>query len=325
MHKWIAINGTIFLACCATAVAALNIGPGHATFVSLADPSHISSSIIWSVRLPRVILALLVGAALGGAGTAYQALLRNPLADPYILGVSGSAALGSAIAVAFRLPFGAAVLAAVALSLVSMIGIYRFAAGPGKVYAHALLLTGVVFNAFAFAGIMFLHTILPVERSQEILFLLMGNLSYAEGPTLIALAIAVAIGIAVLMRLSPAMNAVTLGDETASSLGIDIRKFQAWIFFAGSLMVGVAVAVSGLIGFVGLFVPHMIRLLGGSDHRYGLPASALTGALFLLAADTAARSIFGGSAFQTELPVGIITALIGAPCFVYLLRRQMNT
>lgn len=324
MRRWIAINGTLFFVCCAAAVAALNIGPGHVTFRSLVDHSQTASTIIWSVRLPRIILALLVGAALGGAGTAYQALLRNPLADPYILGVSGGAALGSAVAVALRLPFGMAVLAAIALSLMSMIGIYRFAAGPGKVYTHALLLTGVVFNAFAFAGIMFLHTILPVERSQEILFLLMGNLSYAEGPALMVLAIAVPVGLSVLMRLSPAMNAITLGDETASSLGMNLRRFQAGVFFAGSLMVGVSVAVSGLIGFVGLFVPHMVRLLGGSDHRYGLPASALTGALFLLAADTAARSVFGGSAFQTELPVGIITALIGAPCFVFLLRRQIR-
>ncbi|MBI2345444.1 MAG: iron ABC transporter permease [Deltaproteobacteria bacterium] len=323
MRRWCIINGCLLLGVALAALVALNLGPEPVTVWSTTTTQATASAILWSARLPRILLALVVGVALGSAGSAYQALLRNPLADPYILGVSGGAALGSAVVVALGFPFIVVAGAAFAASLASMVSIYRFAARPGRTYTHALLLTGVVFNAFAFASIMGIHTVVPMQRAHEILFLLMGNLALGEPMTTAGAAIAVGLGWIVLMVRSRAMNALVLGEETAASLGVNCRRLQWEVFAAGSLMIGATVAVSGLIGFVGLFIPHATRLLWGSDHRLVIPAAGLLGAMFLLLADTLARTVLTGATYQTELPVGVITALVGAPCFVWLLRKQL--
>lgn len=299
------------------------MGPSGITLFSSPMERTITAAILWETRLPRILLAGIVGAALGGAGTAYQALLRNPLADPYILGVSGGAALGSALAVAAGLPFAGVVAAAFCMSLGCMLAIYRLAARPGRMYTHALLLTGVVCNAFAFACILMIHALVPMDRAQEILFLLMGNLALADRSMLLPAALAVGIGMSFLLYRAQPLNALALGEETAQSLGVDLRRVQREVFFAGSLMISASVAMSGLIGFVGLFIPHAMRLLFGTDHRLLIPLAALGGAGFLILADTVARALCAGAMYQTELPVGVITALIGAPCFVYVLRKQL--
>lgn len=297
----------------------LDVGPSNITLWS--PPEDLKTAIVWQTRLPRVLLGMLVGCGLAGAGVAYQALLHNPLADPYILGVAGGAALGSAVAVALGLAWAWVIACACVASLLTMATIFAIARRGAAHFAHGLLLTGVVCNAFAFALIMLLHTFAPIQRGQEILFLLMGTLAIA-GPDVLPLAGgAVAVGSLVLLARARALDTLALGEETATSLGVVVPRLQWEIFVAGSLMVGTVVAVSGLIGFVGLFIPHAMRLLVGHRHRVLLPAAALAGAAFLSLADTVARAALAHGTVQTELPVGVITALVGAPCFVWLLRK----
>lgn len=321
-QRWAAIQ-VILLGLVAISVGiAINMGPASVTMWSIASPQD--AIIMWETRLPRVLLALCVGMALGGSGTAYQALLRNPLADPYILGVSGGAALGAAIGVTLQWPFALTMLCAFAVSFACMVGITAVAQHSTAHYTHSLLLTGVVFNAFAFAIILMIHVLAPIEQSHALLLLLMGNLSFADPYTVYVLAVLVVAGLAMLIRHAHALDAISLGEDTAHSLGIHTKHLQLWVFCAGSLLVGAAVAVSGLIGFVGLFIPHTMRLLFGHQHRLLIPAAALAGGSFLVCADTAARSLLASSTAYTELPVGVITALVGAPCFIYLLRKRVR-
>lgn len=320
--RWITINLTLLLLLGATAFCALNIG---STTTSLFDPiSPTRDAILWTARFPRILLAIIVGMALGSAGTAYQALLRNPLADPYILGVAGGAALGSALGIGLGLPFPLIALLAFGASLATITGIVAISRGAGTHFTFRLLLTGVVCNAFAFALMMVMHVFVPAERSQEILALLMGNLTLADPQILLWLTIIVFAGLALLLRRARALDAWALGEETAASLGIATDKLQREVFIAGSLIVGAAVAASGLIGFVGLFIPHAVRMVVGHGHRLVLPASALVGGAFLVIADTVARSVLSYGTYQTELPVGVITALVGAPCFLWLLKRSQR-
>ncbi len=299
---------------------ALNIGATNTTLWSAASPER--DAILWTARWPRILLALLVGAALGCAGTTYQTLLRNPLADPYILGVSGGAALGSALGFTLNLPFIGVALCAFLVSFAVMLTIVGLMHGTHGDSVYRLLLTGVVTNAFAFAFILAVQNFIPSDRSHALLALLMGNLTLADLTIVRAIALPVLIGLAVLWWHARSMDAWILGHETAMSLGINVRRLQYTLFAAGSLVVGAAVAASGLIGFVGLFIPHAMRLLCGNQHRRLLPISALAGAIFLLCTDTAARSVLARTNFQSELPVGVITALIGAPCFLWLLRKR---
>lgn len=287
----------------------------------LTDTSH---TILWQLRLPRVTLGLLVGMALGAGGVSFQALLRNPLADPYILGVSGGAALGSVIGVTLHLPFFATIALAFAVSISTMLIITWAVARHETTAPHSLLLAGVIFNAFAFALIMLMHATVSIQEAHTILFLLMGSLEAVNFSTVAMVAVCVLPPIVWLTRHGRALNAISLGTDTAASLGVNPVKLERRIFIATSIMIGAVVAVSGLIGFVGLFIPHMVRLTLGSDHRLVLPASALVGGGFLVLADTLARTLLAASALQTELPVGVITALIGGPVFVWLLRREMG-
>ncbi len=286
--------------------------------------SDASRTILWQLRLPRVTLGLLVGMALGAGGVSFQALLRNPLADPYILGVSGGAALGSVIGVTLHLPFIGTVALAFAVSISTMLLITWAVARHKTTAPHSLLLAGVIFNAFAFALIMLLHATVSLQEAHAILFLLMGSLESVHFSTIGMVAVCVLLPIIWLARRGRELNAISLGADTAASLGISPVKLERRIFAATSIMIGAVVAVSGLIGFVGLFIPHMVRLTLGSDHRLVLPASALVGGGFLVLADTLARTLLASSGLQTELPVGVITALIGGPVFVWLLRREMR-
>lgn len=275
--------------------------------------------IVLRVRFPRVVLGALVGAALAASGAVFQALLRNPLADPYVLGVSGGAALAGIAVLALGGAARAASvpMAAFAGGLFATALLYWVSGGRGRSSPTALLLTGVVFNAFASAGIVFLASIAGFFDGSRIFVWLIGHLSAVEIDAAGIVAASVGVGLGCAIALARSLNLLALGDETAAHLGVPVEAHRRVLLLATSLMVGAAVAVSGLIGFVGLIVPHALRLVIGSDHRLLIPASALTGAGFLVLCDTLARTVLDGR----ELPVGAVTALLGGPLFIYLLRR----
>lgn len=278
--------------------------------------------ILMHVRVPRIILAAIVGAALAGAGVTFQAVLRNPLADPYILGISSGAGLGAMLAVISGFHwtlFGRSPIAVFAFAgalgtvwLVWMVGRVT-----GKFHVTGLLLAGVVVNACFSAVIMFLTSI---ARSQEVhatLFWLMGNMAEEDFFVLWAGAGAVLAGLIALFFISPQLNAISFGAVEAQSMGINVKKTQFLAFAVSAFITAVAVSLSGLIGFVGLIVPHAVRLVLGPDHRQLLPLSSLVGAMFLVLADTVARVVVA----PAQLPVGVITAMIGGPFFLILLMR----
>jgi iron complex transport system permease protein len=280
-----------------------------------------AADIVLRVRLPRALLAALVGASLASAGTLFQALLRNPLADPYVLGVSGGAALGGIAALsaggALGLGYAAVPPASFAGALATLLLLFAVAGGGGRLSPTTLLLTGVVFNAVASAAIVFLASSAGLTEGASIFLWLIGNLS--EGRFEVAGLVAgfLLAGLGCTLPFARALDLLALGEEPAAQLGVPVEAVKRLVLVATSLMVGAAVAVSGLIGFVGLIIPHLLRLALGPDHRVLLPASALGGAAFLVLCDTAARTVLGGR----ELPVGAITALAGGPLFLVLLRR----
>lgn len=278
--------------------------------------------IVMAIRLPRTILALLVGASLSVSGVVFQALLRNPLADPFVLGVSGGAALGGILALSLGTAagFGYAAVppAAFAGALLTTLLLYLIAGVGDRVSSNSLLLTGVVFNAFASAAIVFLASIAGLTEGSRIFLWLIGNLSSARSDVAVWVAVFLAIGLACSGVLARSLNLLILGDEPAEQLGVPTETHKRILLLATSLMVGAAVSVAGLVGFVGLIIPHLLRLILGPDHRLLIPAAALGGAAFLVVCDTVARTMLGGR----ELPVGAITALVGGPLFLYLLRRH---
>jgi iron complex transport system permease protein len=292
----------------------------------LADPAARadlpgSSRILLDLRLPRVALGLLVGAALAVSGTTFQALLRNPLADPYLLGLSGGAALGAVLVLVTGATANAPLLlpaAAVGGALLAVVAVWRLAAGAGALPPTSLILSGVVVSSFCSALVMFLASVSPAGRVQGALYWLMGSLASPPPGILPAVAVAVLAGVGGLSLAGNRLNALSLGEETAGHLGVDVGRTRIALFFAASLVTGAAVSAAGLVGFVGLVVPHALRTLIGADHRLLVPASALAGAAVLVLADTAARSVLP----PAEIPVGVVTALLGAPFFLALLRRR---
>lgn len=280
-----------------------------------------SDQVVLAIRWPRVILAALVGAALATAGTAFQAILRNPLADPYVVGVSGGAALGGVLALVlgwvgpWTLP-----LASFSGAILSALVLFGFAKMRGYTDPLTLLLLGVVFNSFASAVVTFLKTVVSATKAQEILFWLMGVIEVVSPATLWILAIYIALGCVVLILGMGALNLLATSDDEARALGLPVEKARWILFSAASLLVGAVVAVSGLIGFVGLVVPHVMRRLVSADHRWLLPASLIGGAIFLVIADALARMVF--YFFGTEIPVGVITAFTGGPFFLVLLLNR---
>lgn len=285
---------------------------------TILTPSE--KTIIFSIRLPRVLFAGLVGAALSVAGVIFQALLRNPLADPYILGISGGSAVGAIIgiiigisAVPFAIP-GLAFLGAVA----TVILVFFIGRSDKELHSTTLLLAGVIVNAFFSAVIMFLLSISTHSELHSITFWLMGDLALANWFKILFVAILLFMGFAVIYTYARPLNLIVTGEETALQLGVNVERTKIVLFMAGSLLTAVAVSFSGIIGFVGLIIPHVMRMILGPDHRLLLPASFLFGASFLVVADTIARTIIS----STELPVGVITAMCGAPYFIYLLRRR---
>lgn len=298
-------------------------------------------TILFDVRLPRVVFACCVGAALATSGAVFQAVLRNPLADPYILGISGGAALGGTLLMAlgsgvagaagFGLlsgPLGALspTVAAFVGALGTLAVIYAVDrwTPAGRTTTYVLLLTGVIVNAFASSVIMFLKSVVSARKAQELLFYLMGSLSVegASPAVMGVVGIGITLAILALIWFARDLNALSLGDEEAASLGVDVERTRWWTVGIASLAVACAVAFTGLIGFVGLVVPHGIRLVTGPDHRVLLPCCAVGGAAFLTLADLLTRIAF--PVFATALPVGVVTAFIGAPLFMVFLWRNLN-
>lgn len=303
----------------------LGIGPSGLPPGRIADgllggpEAGAAADIVWRVRLPRLLLAALVGASLSVAGVIFQALLRNPLADPFVLGVSGGAALGGILALSLGgLGYAAVPPSAFAGAIVATLLLYFIAGVGGRVSATNLLLTGVVFNSFASAAIVFLASVAGLADGARIFIWLIGNLSAARVDVAAWVAAFLAAGVACALLLSRNLNLLALGDEAAQQLGVAVERHKRVLLLATSLMVGAAVSVSGLIGFVGLIIPHLLRLVLGPDHRLLVPASALGGAAFLVLCDALARTLLGGR----ELPVGAITAIAGGPLFLALLRRH---
>jgi iron complex transport system permease protein len=311
----------------AAAMFGLSAGPsglGAAEILSVLGgngESDAAADIVLRVRLPRVILGALVGASLAVAGVLFQALLRNPLADPYVLGVSGGAALGGIAALSLGgLGYAAVPPAAFAGALATTALLYAISGMHGRVSTTGLLLTGVVFNAFASAAIVFLASIAGLTEGTSIFLWLIGTLSAGRIEMAGWVAAFLVLGLGVAMPLARGLNLSALGEESAQQLGVDIDRQRRIVLVAASLMVGAAVSVAGLIGFVGLIIPHLLRLLIGPDHRLLIPAAAFGGAAFLVSCDAVARTLLDGR----ELPVGAITALAGGPLFLWLLRRYHN-
>jgi len=282
--------------------------------------SDTTATILLHVRLPRVFMGFLVGCSLASVGVALQALLRNPLADPYVLGVSSGAALGVSIAVLFGV--GTTMLAVSALplcglggGLIALVVIYRMAASYDRLPIYSVLLAGVILNAIFSALVMFVTSIMDPNRSFGMMTWLMGSLTAPAYPTLLVFSLYLIIGLGLLLKHVRVLNIMAFGEEPARSLGIDTDRTTRYIFLLSALITGAVVSVSGMIGFIGMVVPHAIRLIVGADHRLLMPASALVGGTFLMVADTLARTLLSPS----EVPVGILTALAGGPFFIYLL------
>ncbi|HIC84858.1 MAG TPA: iron ABC transporter permease [Desulfobacterales bacterium] len=275
--------------------------------------------IIFKIRLPRIILAGLAGFTLSVGGTVFQAILRNPLADPFILGVSSGAAFGAVLGIVAGLGFGFGIPAcAFAGAFTTIALVMLIARRKMGMESATTLLAGVIVNAFFTAIIMFFVATSTDDRLHTMLFWLYGDLSQSRmGETLVALPV-VAIGFALLYGFANHLNLIAMGEESALHMGVDVEKAKICCFLGVSLITGLIVSFTGLIGFVGLIVPHILRMLIGSDHRLLLPVAGLGGAIFLIWADTLARTVVQPS----EIPVGVITAALGAPFFIYLLRKR---
>lgn len=319
--------------------AAVSWGGQPLSWEGIWQAGSADATIFWSVRVPRVCLAGLVGAALAASGSTLQALMRNPLADPFVLGVSGGAALGATAAMALGVGTVGSMAAVQtasgweAASGLSATALFAFAGAAGATLLvlslgqsaarsspYAILLSGVVFNAIALAAITFIRALVEPERLGEILFWLSGKLGFEAPGVLAALAGVQALAIGGMWLGSGRLNLLMLGEDDAASLGVHVERVRLVMLLLASLSVGAAVSFSGLVGFVGLVVPHLLRLRLGPDQRLLLPASAVGGALFLILADLLARLLF--RALQDEPPVGALTALLGGPLFLGMLRRN---
>jgi iron complex transport system permease protein len=299
--------------------------------VALGQSSQISTDygmIIWNIRLPRILLGILVGASLSVAGTSFQALLRNPLADPYVLGVSSGAALGAILALiaephlmlapalsALLTPVGAFLGAAATITVVYFLG-----RREGQIDSTTLLLGGVITASFLSAIIMFLMNTLT-GNLRGLSFWLMGDLSTPLQKNIYwFLGVGFLAATGAIYTTATDLNLLLAGEKEAMHLGVDVPRVRLVVYIAASLLTGLAVSVSGAIGYVGLIVPHAMRLIFGSDHRVLLPTTALGGAIAVVFADTLARTVVAPS----ELAVGAVTAVAGAPLFIYLLRRRLT-
>jgi iron complex transport system permease protein len=324
---WVGVVALVVLLCLGVAVGSVAIAPLD-TLAVIAERlfgvdlgltlSRATETIVWDLRVPRVVTSMVVGTALAVAGATFQGLLRNPLADPYVLGTASGAALGAAVAVLLPIRFvflGFSLLHGLAFvgALVSIYTVYRLSRISGLAPLTSLLLVGYAVGSLLAAGLA-MAMYLSGAALRQIFSYLLGGFDSASWPQLAGTFPLVAIGTALILLRARSLNGLLLGEEAAAHLGLDVRRERAILLALASLVTAAAVAVSGLIGFVGLVVPHVVRLVVGPSARLVLPLSALAGAALLAFADIVARA-------AGEIPVGIVTALIGAPFFIVLLRR----
>jgi len=277
-------------------------------------------AIILYLRFPRALLAGLVGAGLSVAGAIFQALLRNPLADPYILGVSSGAAVGAIVAIMMGLSTASSGLPLVSFlgALLTILVVFYFGRQEGKIHPNTLLLAGVIISSFLSALIMFFISISQREELRTIIFWLMGDFSFSNYHSVRVIFPYVLLGFLFLYFQARPLNLILTGEEGALQMGVNVERLKMISYVSASLITAASVSVCGLIGFVGLIIPHSVRLIFGPDHRLLIPSSALVGASFLIASDTLARTLLA----PIELPVGVITAAFGGPFFIYLLRTR---
>jgi iron complex transport system permease protein len=308
------------------AVAAVFFGTEPTSLGAAIAAPGVDRTILLDVRLPRVALAIVSGGGLGVVGGAFQALLRNPLAEPYVLGVSGGAALGATTAIALGIStvglLGAMIVPAAAFAggLAATALVYTVARrAPRGAAGASILLAGVMVNSIASALVTFLKALAPPMRAQQLLRWLVGFIELPTTSALAAVSVYVALGAALLLRDAGRMNLLALGEEPAQMLGVNVSSLERRVFLASSCVVGAIVSLTGLIGFVGLVVPHAVRALSGPDHRKLLPLSMIGGAGMLVLCDLGARLAF--KPLGTEPPVGAVTAIIGGPVFLIMLAR----
>ena len=296
--------------------------PIFKNYVDISDISDSYVTIIWTIRLPRVLLGVLVGASLSMAGAAFQGLFKNPMADPYVIGISSGAAFGASIAIVLGIN--------ISILSISTISIFAFIGALGAVFlvvniskinykvpTTTLILAGIAVSQFLTAIISLLMVLYSRDMA-KIVYWTLGSLSGKGWNPLLSISIPVILAMIIINFFARDLNIMLTGDESAQSLGVDVEKVKLYILVLGTFMVSMAVSISGIIGFVGLIIPHVARILLGADNRILLPASALIGGIFMVLADTIARTIIS----PMEIPVGIITALFGGPFFLYLLRTS---
>jgi iron complex transport system permease protein len=306
------------------AIGSVFLSPQELWQTILGHGTQISSSILWKIRLPRTILIALTGAALGGSGATYQGLFRNPLADPFLIGVASGAGLGAVIAMSVKWPYSfwglmAVPMAAFVAALLTVFIVYTLARVGQTVPTTNLILAGVAFSSFATS----LTSFLMIRSTNEVrraLGWLLGGASQSGWTAILAITPYLIIGLGILVVSGHALNLLQFGDDQAQQLGLNVTRVKRILLTASSLATAAAVAFSGIIGFIGLIVPHLIRLWFGPDYRRLLPLSILGGATALLVSDIIARVVIA----PQEIPVGIITSLAGAPFFLWVLRRSKN-
>lgn len=325
LRRFFWVTGFLSLLLAASTLLGLAVGPSgaglHEVLALLggpADPESVSGVIIRQIRLPRVLLAAAVGATLALGGLVFQALLRNPLAEPYILGISGGSAVGAILGMLLGLSqFPGVAVTAFAGSMLVLVLMLALISGRAAINRDSLLLGGVMMNAFCGAIIMFLISITQTSEVHQILFWLMGDFTLFAGDRLPVLLLLLPCFVLIFCLARP-MNLLLAGRESAAALGVHVERVTLLLLLVTSFMVSLMVCQSGLVGFVGLVIPHALRLLLGPDHRLLVPACILGGGAYLILCDLLARTISASG----EMPVGIVTAMIGAPLFIVLLWRS---
>ena len=283
----------------------------------------IYTDIVWTYTMPRIVIALVIGAGLAICGAAMQALFKNPMASPYILGLSSGASVGASIAMLFAIPFIPELIAAPVMAFIfcmmTTFLVYGLAKGTGMISTESLILIGMAISAL-FSAVVSLLTVLAGEKMSNIVFWTMGSLAQYNWDKVLIVMPIIILGSLMVMSYARELNAIMLGDAHAKDLGIEVKKVRLTILLITSLITAACVAFTGVIGFVGLVIPHIVRLLMGPDNRYMMPFSIAAGALFLLVCDFISRIAFSGDV----LPIGVVTAMIGAPYFIYLIYKRKS-
>ncbi|WP_430884188.1 FecCD family ABC transporter permease [Fusibacter sp. JL216-2] len=316
------------------AVAA-TFGPAEVSVKNVVDivQTHLSGGpietldksmdlIVWKIRMPRILLAVIIGMALAGSGVVFQAVFQNPMADPYVLGISSGAAFGAACVIVTGLvitvPFFSTItIGAFAGAMTSSLVVWQISKVGGKTQVMTLLLSGIALN-FLLSSAISMLMVFNREQVERIVFWTMGSVATASWTKVGLMLVPVLLGLVIFMIFARDLNIMLMGEDVAESLGVNVEKLRVILLLVASAVTASAVSMSGVIGFVGLIVPHAVRLFVGPDHRKLIPLSVLTGGIFLLVADTIARTMFAPS----EIPIGVMTAFIGAPYFIFLLQNS---